>query len=288
MSNAPHKAADTVNVFGIVLIGIASALLLWATAVALQGYYLQSAGPIEDERASMELESTKRTINAQQIANLHRSEENVAYQGSAEACFRNPIEAAMLNVVADAEAGKATLVPAVGMHNTRMVAPIAGYPDPAGAAAPPPVIDPKAPKKVTITDTNIQIDDKIKFETGSATISPESISLVEEIAAVLLANPRIELIEIAGHTDNVGGAETNTKLSKSRADAVRDYLVNRGVGAERLEAQGYGPTKPIADYGTDEGKEANRRVEFVIIKQRAANDAPDAPDTPNTPREPTP
>ncbi len=274
MSNAPHKAADRVNVFAIVLVGVASALLLWATAVALQGYYLQTNGPVESERESMELEDTRRTIQAAQVANIHRSEENTGYVGSAQACYRNPIEGAMLRVVADAEGGAQSLVPAVGLHKTRTIAPIPGYPDPDGVAAPPavPTLDPGAPQKVKITDTNIEINEKIQFKTGSSTIAAESIPLVEEIAAVMIANPRIEVVEIAGHTDNVGGAANNTRLSKARAGAVAKYLSSRGVAKERLQARGYGPNKPIADNSTDEGKDSNRRVEIVILKQRASND----------------
>jgi outer membrane protein OmpA-like peptidoglycan-associated protein len=83
---------------------------------------------------------------------------------------------------------------------------------------------------------------------------------------VLVATPRIKKVRVEGHTDNVGKAKKNTQLSQKRADAVKKYLVSKGVEDARLEAIGFGPDKPIADNATDEGKEANRRVEFVIVE----------------------
>ena len=72
-------------------------------------------------------------------------------------------------------------------------------------------------------------------------------------------------LEIAGHTDSVGDATVNMKLSQRRADAVRKYLVRSGVPAERVEAHGYGETQPIADSSTDDGRQTNRRIEFRVL-----------------------
>jgi outer membrane protein OmpA-like peptidoglycan-associated protein len=74
-------------------------------------------------------------------------------------------------------------------------------------------------------------------------------------------------VRIEGHTDDKGNDKKNLKLSQGRADAVRDYLVNAGIAGDRLQSQGFGETRPIADNKTKEGREANRRVEFVIVDQ---------------------
>ena len=74
------------------------------------------------------------------------------------------------------------------------------------------------------------------------------------------------MIELSGHTDNVGSDEANLKLSDDRAKSVTDYLVTLGIDAKRIVAKGYGETKPVSTNDTDEGKQLNRRVEFTILK----------------------
>jgi outer membrane protein OmpA-like peptidoglycan-associated protein len=74
-------------------------------------------------------------------------------------------------------------------------------------------------------------------------------------------------VRVEGHTDDVGEDAFNQTLSDGRAAAVRDYLIGKGVAVDRLEAQGFGETRPIADNTTKAGKEQNRRVEFVIVSQ---------------------
>jgi len=102
----------------------------------------------------------------------------------------------------------------------------------------------------------------ITFETGKATIAPESEVLIDQVAAALKTAPTLNL-EVAGHTDNVGTAASNQTLSEQRAEAVRNALVARGVDAARLTAKGYGQTSPVADNRTEEGRAQNRRVELV-------------------------
>ncbi len=75
------------------------------------------------------------------------------------------------------------------------------------------------------------------------------------------------VIEIAGHTDNVGTAESNQKLSEDRATAVKKYLEKKGIAPERVTAKGYGDTKPIGDNSTAAGKQKNRRTEVHIISE---------------------
>lgn len=102
----------------------------------------------------------------------------------------------------------------------------------------------------------------INFDTGKSTIRPESNKKLDDAAKVLQVASTLK-IEVAGHTDNVGGQDFNQKLSMDRANAVMAALIKRGVAADRLMAKGYGQTSPIADNRTEEGRAKNRRVELV-------------------------
>jgi outer membrane protein OmpA-like peptidoglycan-associated protein len=102
----------------------------------------------------------------------------------------------------------------------------------------------------------------INFDTGKASIRPDSNQTLNEAAAALKAAPGMK-IEVAGHTDNVGTPEANQKLSEDRAKAVMAALVARGVEAARLTAKGYGQNVPIADNRSEAGRAKNRRVELV-------------------------
>ncbi len=105
----------------------------------------------------------------------------------------------------------------------------------------------------------------IFFETGKATLSPKSNVELEKAYELLKANPTM-VIEVGGHTDNVGDDASNMKLSHDRAKSVRDYLVNRGIASNRVQAKGYGESNPVATNDTDEGRQANRRTEFIILE----------------------
>ncbi|GBU25846.1 hypothetical protein R83H12_02505 [Fibrobacteria bacterium R8-3-H12] len=102
------------------------------------------------------------------------------------------------------------------------------------------------------------------FEFGKAELKPELKENLAEIAGILKNLLTESTVIIEGHTDNVGKADANKKLSQQRADEVLKYLVGRGVAKNRLKAVGYGLTKPVADNATEEGKAKNRRVELVI------------------------
>jgi OmpA-OmpF porin, OOP family len=102
----------------------------------------------------------------------------------------------------------------------------------------------------------------INFETGKATIQPDSDPLLDDVAAMLTGAPALQL-EVGGHTDNVGTPEANLRLSEDRAKAVAAALAKRGVDASRLTAKGYGPSSPVADNRTEEGRAKNRRVELA-------------------------
>jgi outer membrane protein OmpA-like peptidoglycan-associated protein len=103
----------------------------------------------------------------------------------------------------------------------------------------------------------------ILFDTGQATIKPESAAQLGAVVELLKADPSLKL-EVQGHTDNVGAKAANLALSERRAAAVRDYLVKTGgIDAGRLTSAGFGDTKPVAPNTTDAGRAENRRVELV-------------------------
>jgi OOP family OmpA-OmpF porin len=104
---------------------------------------------------------------------------------------------------------------------------------------------------------------KIRFESGRATIDPDSAGLLDRLIETALRCPTAN-IEIAGHTDADGDDGFNQALSEKRAQAVADYLVRAGLPADRFKAMGYGSLQPVAGNDTDEGKAQNRRIEFVV------------------------
>ena len=104
------------------------------------------------------------------------------------------------------------------------------------------------------------------FETGQARIRTVSHPLLNEVALALKDNAKIR-VEIQGHTDSQGNDALNLKLSQRRADAVRIYLIKKGITSDRMVARGHGETVPIADNRTAAGRAQNRRVEFVITSR---------------------
>ena len=106
-------------------------------------------------------------------------------------------------------------------------------------------------------------DERVRFKRGKAEVLPESYPLLRVLASVVLSCGTA--IEIAGHTDSVGDAAVNLRLSQRRADAVARHLVQSGVDATLLRAVGYGETQPVGDNATEEGQQANRRIEFRVI-----------------------
>ena len=103
----------------------------------------------------------------------------------------------------------------------------------------------------------------VQFESGKDVIKKTSFSILDQVVKVMKENPTYNL-EINGHTDNQGDAAKNLILSQKRSEAVKAYLVSKGVGAERLTAKGFGETVPVADNATAAGKARNRRVEFKV------------------------
>lgn len=148
-----------------------------------------------------------------------------------------------------------------------------------GCPKPPP---PQAPSAAELVADVIVLSQMVQFETGTATLRPESDPLLTEVARILKEHPELELVEVQGHTDERGSADLNRKLGQERAESVVTWLVGRGVAADRLIAKGHGSDRPIAENTTEEGRAKNRRVELRVLKTK--DDAPksDAPksDTP--------
>ena len=90
---------------------------------------------------------------------------------------------------------------------------------------------------------------------------------MNQIVSILETDTTFRL-EISGHTDNQGDHDKNVALSQERAQAVADYLANKGIDSARLTAVGYGPDRPIADNSTKDGRAKNRRVEFEVVYER--------------------
>ncbi len=121
-------------------------------------------------------------------------------------------------------------------------------------------------KLITITEDRIQLRQKVFFQTGKAILKNESFGLLNEVAQAILDHPKFQ-VRIEGHTDSVGSDVANQRLSQSRADTVRRYLVGQGVAPDRLIAIGMGEEVPLDDNSTEAGRSVNRRVEFHILER---------------------
>ncbi len=128
--------------------------------------------------------------------------------------------------------------------------------------------------------TEIQILKQVQFQTGRADILKNSFPILDEVVRLLKVNPEITHLDIEGHTDNRGSDQMNEKLSDDRSKSVMKYLVEHGIAAGRLAAQGFGPKRPIADNNTDKGRQTNRRVEFHIRNQVGGVPVNEAPPDP--------
>lgn len=130
-----------------------------------------------------------------------------------------------------------------------------------------------------IEDGQIKITEQVQFKSNSAELRRDSDTTLLAVATILKAHPEITKIRIEGHSDNRGQEEHNRDLSYRRADAVEKWLVKFGIAKKRFESLGYGPSRPIATNNTEEGRDANRRVEFHITSLAPAQGSPGTPPT---------
>ncbi|HVR62597.1 MAG TPA: OmpA family protein [Polyangia bacterium] len=125
-----------------------------------------------------------------------------------------------------------------------------------------------------MTGERIEIREQVNFATNKAIIQRSSFPLLSTIAKLLALHPEVTRLRVEGHTDRSGVASKNQKLSQARAEAVRRYLIDAGgIDGARLEAAGFGSSRPIASNATKKGRALNRRSEFIIV-DRAPADAP--------------
>ena len=138
-------------------------------------------------------------------------------------------------------------------------------------AAPPPPPAPPAPivyQNVTVTNGKLELKEKLFFALDRSEIKPTSFSILDEVVKVLNDNPRFNL-RIEGHTDTTGNAGHNQRLSQRRAESVVAYLTSHGIASQRLTAKGFGPDVPLETNDSADGRERNRRVEFVVLTMAA-------------------
>lgn len=128
----------------------------------------------------------------------------------------------------------------------------------------PPDGCPKKYSLVVVKRDNIVIRQQVRFATAKSRVLSASFHLLDQVVQVLNDYPKMR-VSIEGHTDNAGRERVNMRLSQKRAEAVRNYLVSKGISASRLTAIGYGPTKPLAPNRTAKGKAKNRRTEFKVV-----------------------
>ena len=119
---------------------------------------------------------------------------------------------------------------------------------------------------LTIGPTKTYTLRNVHFDTGKATLRPESFPALNDLVEVLRYKKQM-VIEIAGHTDDVGDDAANQRLSQDRAEAVKKYLVSKGIAATRITARGYGESEPVAPNDSEAGRSQNRRTEVRIIQE---------------------
>ena len=123
--------------------------------------------------------------------------------------------------------------------------------------------------KQDIRGTVITLSGSVVFASGKHTLLPSARSRLGQVAEALLKDEAEAIYVVEGHTDLTGTSAANQELSRKRAEAVRDYLVERGVPADRITAEGHGADQPVAENSTAEGRANNRRVE-IVVKPRTA------------------
>lgn len=140
-------------------------------------------------------------------------------------------------------------------------------PEPKPVLAPQPEPKPEPKPVVVVKAKTILIKEKINFEYDKADLLPESKPILDQVAQAMKEDPGIEKVQVEGHTDNVGEAAYNDDLSFRRAQSVVDYLVQQGIARELLVPVGFGFSCPLESNDTQMGRDANRRVAFIILQR---------------------
>ncbi len=200
------------------------------------------------------------TAGAQDINNWRNASGDVWKNGNNELCWRNsswtPATAAKGCDGAIVEAPKVAPAPAPAPAPKAAPAPA---PKPAAKPAPPP--QPPAATKVTYAaDTFFDFDKSVLKKDGKAKLD----DLVQKVKAI-----NLEVIIAVGHTDSIGTDAYNQKLSVRRAEAVKAYLISKGIDKNRIYTEGKGESQPVADNRTKEGRAKNRRVEVEVVGTRS-------------------
>jgi outer membrane protein OmpA-like peptidoglycan-associated protein len=137
------------------------------------------------------------------------------------------------------------------------------------------------PDIIRIENGRLLLTQPVHFRRARADIGRRSIPLLEQVAEALRLAPHIRRMSLDGHTDDRGDDAANLALSQARMNSVRDWLIARGVAPDRLEAHGYGETRPLVPNDSARNRALNRRVEFIILDPPLGGAAQAAPVTPS-------
>lgn len=119
---------------------------------------------------------------------------------------------------------------------------------------------------ISFEPARVIVLENVEYDFNKSTIRKSSFKTLDDLYEVMSYKPNL-VIEIGGHTDNIGTDKSNELLSLNRSNSIKSYLIKKGIPAERIQTKGYGESVPIADNDTEEGRQKNRRTEVKIIKE---------------------
>lgn len=219
--------------------------------------------PEADARKKAEKEAAKAAKEAEKAEKAKVKSEKQVQETSSEETIAPTSESPAETVSLDT--AEPTVIQTETADNSYYIEP---EPTSYAAVETPPAKD-EDPERIRIAKEYFRTHQQdIQFETGRAILKPSSYSILDAIAFHLERNGDY-YVTVNGHTDNVGDDQKNLELSKQRASAVRDYLIKRGIQADRLQSNGFGEQQPIADNGTATGRAQNRRVEVKFTEKIA-------------------